>query len=78
MAELLEQIQGLDRRELVALIREAAARLDALENQEGEWELSPAQMAELQRRIEESEREGHTGDDWPTVRARIEAGSASN
>ena len=72
MAELLEQIQQLDRRELVALIREAAARLETLET-EGEWELSPQDEAELQRRVAEANANPLEGDDWPTVRARIEA-----
>lgn len=73
MAELLEQIQGLDRRELVALIREAAARLDELENQEGEWELSSAQKAQLDEVRDAYERDGNPGDPWERVRARIVA-----
>ncbi|HEX8465689.1 MAG TPA: hypothetical protein VF627_13825 [Abditibacterium sp.] len=74
MAELLEQLRSLDRRELVALIREAAARLEALEN-EDEWELSPAQKAQIDEVVEAYERDGNPGEPWEVVRARIVAGA---
>lgn len=70
MAELLEQIATFERRELLALIREATAQLERLE--EGEWELSPDDQEELQRRVASADANPLEGDSWPTVRARIE------
>ncbi len=57
MAELLEQIHQLDRRELLALIREAAARLETLE----EGDLSPEQKAQLDQVRDAYERDGNPG-----------------
>lgn len=73
MAELLEQIQQLDRRGLIALMREAAARLEALEEEGEEWELSPEDREELARRVAAADANPLEGDDWATVRAQIEA-----
>lgn len=70
MAELLEQIGKLERRELLALIREATARLETLED-EGEWELSPDQKMQLDEVREAYERDGNRGESWEIVRARI-------
>lgn len=70
MTELLEQIQQLDRRELVALIREAAARLETLET---ESEISPEQRAQLDQVRDAYERDGNPGESWETVRARLAA-----
>lgn len=67
MSEILQHIQHLSRRELLALIREATTILEAREDDE----LAPEQEAELKRRLEAAERDGFAGDDWPTVKARI-------
>ena len=71
MAEWLEQIAKFERRELLALIREATAQLERLE--EGEWELSPTQQEEMRRRVADANANPLEGDDWLTVRARIVA-----
>lgn len=73
MAELLEQIRQLSVREQLALIREIALNLENAGELESEWEISPEDNAELQHRVADANANPLEGDDWPTVRARIEA-----
>ena len=76
MPEILEQIQYLNRHDLLAVAKEVMSRLEATEESDS-WELSSAQEVELQRRLEEAERDNYAGDDWTTVEARIWSDSPS-
>ena len=79
MAELLEQIKHkqLSAREQLALIREITLNLERSDEAD-EWELSPEDHEELSKRVAAANANPLEGDDWATVRARIEAQLGQN
>jgi len=65
---LLTQALALPERERAELARELIASLDGLPDPD----VDEAWAAEIQRRLELDEQDPNRGDDWATVKSRIE------